>query len=408
MTTPVTDIDELLTSPSFFADPYPVYRRLQEDAPVHFCRSWGQWVVTRHADVEAILKDPQRFSSSGWEARFMGQLPPEVRGELPSLENHYATAVLSNTDPPAHRRLRTMVIKSFTPRVLRSMAPAIESLVDEMLGRLAHVTETDLVRDFAYPLPAIVIAQLLGAPEEERERYADWSADVVAFVGTGRPDVERARRVDASLREFRAHLEPLLADRRERPRGDLLSQLAGEHDGEHLTDDELVATCVTMLFAGHETTANLIANGLLTLLRHPDQLALLREEPELMGAAVEELLRFEGPVQRVRRVATQDTEIGGQTIAEGDLVMAFLGAANRDPAVFDDPDRLDLRRDPKHTAFGHGVHFCVGAGLSRLEAPIALRELLERFPGMRLATDEPAWKQNITFRGLEALPLVLA
>lgn len=406
MTTRIADLDEQLTAPHFYADPYPVYRRLQEEAPVHWCAPWNQWVVTRLEDVEHVLKRPEAFSSSGWEMKFIAQLPPDVRGELPFLENHYATPVLSNTDPPAHRRLRNMVIKSFTPRVLRSMAPQIEELVDRMLGELGATT--DLVRDFAYPLPAIVIAQLLGAPEEERERYSDWSADVVSFLGTGRADVERARAVNRSLGEFRAHLDALLADRRAHPRDDLLSHLGGEHDGERLSDDELVATCVTLLFAGHETTANLIANGLLTLLRHPEQLELVREDPSLMEGAVEEILRYEGPVQRVRRVATRDTELCGCEIHAGDMVMAFLGAANRDPAAFDEPDRFDVRRDATHVAFGKGIHFCVGAGLSRIEAPIALKEILRRFPAVRLADDDVRWRPNITFRGLEALPLELA
>jgi cytochrome P450 len=400
-------LDELLTSPRFFDDPYSVYRRLQEEDPVHWCAPWRQWVVTRHGDVEEVLKSPDRFSSAGWEARYLSQLPEEVRAELPRLERHYATAVLSNTDAPAHRRLRTMVIKSFTPRVLRSMTPSIEALVDRMLGELDGLRETDLIASFAYPMPAVVIAQLLGAPEEHRDRYASWSADVVAFVGTGRPEAERARRLEASLREFSEHLEPLVRERRLHPVDDLLSHLAGEHDGERLTDAELVATCVTLLFAGHETTANLLANGLVALLRHPDQLALLRERPELIPGAVEELLRFDGPVQRVRRVAREDTELGGRRIAKGDLVMAFLGAANRDPEVFSDPDALDVSRDLSHVAFGHGVHFCVGAGLSRIEAPIALREILRRFPDLRLATDDLRWKPNLTFRGLEALPVRL-
>lgn len=404
MTTSTAEFDRLLTSAELVRDPYPVYRALQENAPVYWCEPWGQWVVTRHADVEEILKSPDRFSSSGWEARFLGLLPEGFADQVPAVTGHYGTSVLSNTDPPDHRRLRTMVVKSFTPRVLKGMTPAIERLVAEMLAPLRDRGEFDLLSEFAYPLPATVIAQLLGAPEEAGEDYARWSADVVAFVGTGTPDADRARRLDASLTAFRDHLEPLLRERRSDPREDLLSHLAAEHDGESLSDDELVATCVTLLFAGHETTANLIANGLLTLIRHPDQMELLSESPELMPAAVEEMLRFEGPVQRVRRVATEDLELAGQTIREGDLVMGFIGAANRDPEVFDEPDRFDVTREPTHLAFGKGIHFCVGAGLSRLEAPIALNRILSEFPDLSLASP-PAWKPNITFRGLERLEL---
>ena len=402
-----TGLDELLTAPSFYDDPYPVYRTLQNEDPVHWCEPWGQWVVTRHAHVSEVLMAPHRFSSSGWEPRYMAELPAEVRGEVPHLERHYATPVLSNTDAPAHRRLRTMVIKSFTPNVLRVMTPEITNLADRMLTALDSRDQVELLEDFAYTFPATVIARLLGAPEEAGDQYAEWSADIVAFVGTGRPEAARARRVNASLAAFSRHLIELIAEVRAAPRDDLLTHLAGEHDGERLTDRELVATCVTILFAGHETTANLIATGLLSLLRAPDQLELVRRDPDLMGAAVEEFLRFDGPVQRVRRVAVADTELGGRAIAEGDLVMAFLGAANRDPEVFTDPHHLDVRRDPKHVTFGHGVHYCVGAGLSRIEAPIALNELIARFPRLRLAGDDVRWKPNITFRGLQGLPLRL-
>jgi cytochrome P450 len=406
MTTSTAGLDDLLVDEAFFADPYPVYRRLQEEAPVHWCAPWRQWVVTRHADVQRVLKHPEEFSSSGWELRFLAQLPEDARSALPEIHRHYSTAVLSNTDPPAHRRLRTMVVKSFTPRVLRALAPQIEALVGRMLGALGE--RTDLVADFAYPLPAIVIAQLLGAPEEERERYAGWSADIVDFVGTGRPDAARAHNAERSLAAFRAHLEELIAARRAQPRDDLISLLAGEHDGERLSEDELVSTCITLLFAGHETTANLIAGGVLTLLRHPEQLELVRDDPGLTAGAVEEILRFEGPVQRVRRVATRDLEIGGRQIAAGDLVMAFLGAANRDPEAFAEPDRFDITRDTSHLAFGQGIHFCVGAGLSRIEAPLALDAILAREPALAVPDHEIRWRPNLTFRGLQKLPLEFA
>jgi hypothetical protein len=227
-------------------------------------------------------------------------------------------------------------------------------------------------------------------------------------VSTGYPEFGRARQADESLREFREFLEPLLADRRRQPRDDLMSLLAAPADGQELSDRELVAACVVLLFAGHETTANLIGNGIYALLRSPDQLQLLREQPALAGAAVEEMLRFDAPVQRVRRVALCDFELGGCEIAAGQLVMAFLGAANRDPARVADPDRFDIERnDGAHLSFGHGIHFCVGAALSRIEAPIAVSELLGAFPAVALDRGRlPVWKRNITFRGFESLPLV--
>jgi cytochrome P450 len=401
------DIDEALSSESFFADPYSTYARLREEDPVHWCEPWGQWVVTRFDDVLAVNKDPQHFSSAGWEKKFIKQLPPELQ-QLPHMQRHYGTKVLSMTDPPEHTRLRRLVVRSFTPRVLEALRPAIEQLVDDLLTEAEGAESMDAIAEFAYPLPAIVIGRLLGAPEEGRERFMRWSKTIVDFVGTGHADEARARANEETLAEFRAFLEPLIEDRRARPQEDLISILASTDElGERLTDDEIVSTCIVLLFAGHETTANLIGNGLLALLKNPDQLELLRAEPERMPAAVEELLRYDSPVQRNRRLAMGDMTFGGKQIAGGDSVLVFMGSANRDAARFADPDALDITRAPNpHMAFGHGIHFCAGAALTRLEAPIALRALLDRFPNVRLADDfSERWHRNITFRGLQSLEL---
>ena len=408
--TALRSLDDDLTHPGFVDDPYPVYSRLRAEDPVHWCQQWQQWVVTRYDDVQRIAKDPRRFSSEGWESTYLQKLEPDARRRLPHMERHYSAHVLSNTDPPAHNRLRRLVVRSFTPPVLEALRPDVERLVENLLDRLDRPGVIDLVSEFAYPLPAMVIAQLLGAPEDGRERFQGWSADLVAFVGSGTPLPARAARADASLRDFWEYLEPLIDAARAHPVDDLLSILVAPGEGgERLTEDELVATCVTLLFAGHETTANLIANGLLALLRHPRELECLREEPGLAVPAVEELLRYDSPVQRLRRRATEDVELRGKLIRAGDLVMAFNGAANRDPERFAEPDRLDLTRaDTGHLAFGHGIHFCVGAALTRLEAPIALSGFLRRFPRCRLASGaQVRWKHNITFRGLESLPLEL-
>ena len=402
------DIDEALDSESFFADPYSTYARLREEDPVHWCEPWGQWVVTRFADVLAVNKDPKRFSSAGWEKKFITQLPPEIQ-RLPHMQRHYGTKVLSMTDPPEHTRLRRLVVRSFTPRVLEALRPAIEQLVDDLLDDAAAdgATGMDAIAQFAYPLPAIVIAKLLGAPEDGREDFMRWSKTIVDFVGTGHADEQRALDNEQTLAEFRAFLEPLIEERRRNPQDDLISILASSDEGDRLTDDEIVSTCIILLFAGHETTANLLGNGLLALLRNPGQLELLRAEPERLPAAVEELLRYDSPVQRNRRLAMEDMTFGGKQIRRGDSVLVFMGSANRDAAKFADPDRLDIARSPNpQMAFGHGIHFCAGAALTRLEAPIALRALLERFPSVRLADDfGERWHRNIAFRGLRSLEL---
>jgi cytochrome P450 len=400
------NIDDALSSESFFADPYSTYARLREEDPVHWCEPWGQWVVTRFDDVLAVNKDPKHFSSAGWERKFITQLPPELQ-QLPHMQRHYSTKVLSMTDPPEHTRLRRLVVRSFTPRVLEALRPAIEELVDDLLGEAEGHESMDAIARFAYPLPAIVIGKLLGAPEEGREQFMRWSKTIVDFVGTGHADEARALANEQTLEEFRAFLEPIIHDRRAHPQDDLISILASPDEGERLTEDEIVSTCIVLLFAGHETTANLIGNGLLALLRHPEQLALLRAEPERMPAAVEELLRYDSPVQRNRRLAMQDMTFGGKEIRQGDSVLVFMGSANRDPARFQDPEALDITRAPNpQMAFGHGIHFCAGAALTRLEAPIALRALLDRFPNVRLADDfEERWHRNITFRGLQSLEL---
>ncbi len=351
-------LDDELSDPRLVDDPYPVYAHLRDEDPVHWCEPWRQWVITRFEDVQAVTKDPGSFSSTGWEASYMAGLDEGARARTPALVRHYATGILSNTDPPAHGRLRGPVVRSFTPRVVERLRPAIERLVESMLDRLDRAGTVDLVGELCYPLPATVIAQLLGAPEAERTLFERWSADLVAFVGSGRPLADRAERANASLAQFRSFLELLIEDARVHPRDDLISLLAAPAEGDSLDDDELVATCVTLLFAGHETTANLLGNGVLALLRNPEQLDRLREDETLAPRAVEELLRYDSPVQRLRRRATVDVELRGRRIRTGDLVMAFNGAANRDPATFRDPDVLDIARaDQGHVAFGYGIHF---------------------------------------------------
>jgi cytochrome P450 len=302
-----------------------------------------------------------------------------------------------------HTRLRGLIAKSFTPRVIEALRPNVVRIVERQLELLGRRDRFDLIADFAYPIPALVIAGMFGAPVESRPIFEKCSESIVSFVGTGWPDVDRASRANESLAAFADLLEPLFTSRRQRPREDLLSLLVASQNGDALSSDELLAACVVILFAGHETTANLLGNGVLALLSDHGQLELLQREPDRSPRAVEELLRYDAPVQRVRRVVLRDCELGGRNIEARQLVMAFLGSANRDPDRFVDPDRLDITRERSpHVAFGHGIHTCIGAALTRLEAPVAITRLLERFPAIQIL-EQPRFKPNITFRGLKSL-----
>jgi cytochrome P450 len=312
-------------------------------------------------------------------------------------------------DPPNHTRLRGLVSKAFTPRVVDVLRPHIQQIVDGLLDRVAGAHAMDLIEDFAYPLPVIVICELLGVPVEDRDRFKGWGLDIARGLDAILlpPDSEVIQRSAASRRALTDYFRALIAERRASPRADLLSGLiAAEEVGDRLSEGELLATCILLLVAGHETTVNLVGNGTLALLRHPDQLRRLRENPGLIGSAVEELLRYDGPVQRTARVPSEAVTIGGHTLAEGDLVLPFMGAADRDPAQFTDPDGLDIARtDNRHIAFGWGIHFCLGAPLARVEGQIAINTLVRRLPKLALATDRPEYRQSLTLRGLAALPV---
>ena len=402
------DLDTLLVSDQFVQDPYPVYDRLRAEAPVHDSQANGGWMLFAYEDVHATLRDHARFSSRGRFAAALERMEPAVRAEIGPLTDHFTVGMLAN-DPPDHTRMRGLVNRAFTPRVIGAMRPRIQEIVDELLDAVADGESFDLIADFAYPLPATVIAELFGAPVSERDRFKAWSNDILGFQGTGNPSSESVLRAQDALLEMRAFLSDLADRRRVEPGDDLLGLLvAAEADGDRLTEQELLTVCVTLLTAGHETTTNLIGNGVLLLLTHPDQLALLRSRPDLMPSAVEEMLRFESPLQRNPRRVAVDLDLHGQHLKAGDYVMQVLGAANRDPAAFPNPHRFDITRAPnRHMAFGHGIHFCLGAPLARMEAPIAIEELLRRFPQIALADPQapPRWLRHGLLRGLESLPV---
>jgi len=384
--------------PEFIADPYPMYHRLRTEDPVHHS-ALGFWVLTRYEDVVTALRDPRLAKeaiASFVAARFGAPLPAMGLSML-------------DRDPPDHTRLRGLVSKAFTPRVVEGLRPRIQEIVDGLLAGVAARGSMDLIEEFAYPIPVAVICEMLGVPIEDHERFKGWSIDIARgldLIWLG-PDSDVGRRSVAARQALAEYFRGLIAQRRAAPRNDLLSGLiAAEEAGDKLNEMELLATCILLLIAGHETTVNLIGNGMLALLRHRDQLERLQRDPGLIASAVEELLRFDGPVQRTARIPSEDVTIGGHTIAKGEMVMPFIGAADRDPAQFPDPDRLDIgRSDNRHIAFGWGIHFCLGAPLARIEGQIAINTLLRRLPKVSLATDEPEYRPSLTLRGLKALPV---
>lgn len=397
--------DELLASPAFADNPYPVYQRLRDEAPVYWSALWGCWVLTRYDDVQATFKDPQQFLNGGRFTSLFDALPQAVQAEIQPMMNHFKTGII-NTDPPDHTRLRALVHKAFTPRIVRAMQPKIQALVDGYLD--AAPDEIDLIRDLAYPLPVTVITTLLGVPSDERDQFKHWSDVIMAFQASGRTTPAIIRQSQQALLEMRAYLSGVIAQRRAEPQDDLISALVNaEENGDQLTEEEMLITCVTLLIAGHETTTNLIGNGIYLLLTHPNQRQELIAHPELMRTAIEEFLRHETPLQRNRKVAAHDLEFGGQHIRQGQLLLQIVGSANHDPAYFVAPEALNIRRDPNpHIAFGHGIHFCLGAPLARVEAATALRTVLERWPRLRLAAPAAEWHRNSVLRGLRRLPVL--
>ena len=389
--------------PEYRTDPYPFYRVLQARHRVFVGRLLSTHVLSRYDDIVAVLGDA-RFSVDRRQADIVRRLQP-FRGLSAEFTGAIERALLM-TDPPDHTRLRRLVNKAFTPRVVEALRGRIESLVNELLDAAAPRRHMELIGAFAYPLPVTVIAELLGIPATDRARLKEWSDTLSVLLdplqaGDGLGPTERA------YREIAAYMRPIFTERRQAPRDDLISALvAVEEDGQPLTETELLALTMLILGAGHETTTNLIANAVLALLRNPGERRRLQDDPALIGSAVEEFLRYDSPVQMTDRVASVDCEIAGHPIRKGMVVALLLGAANRDPSRFADPDRLDLgRQDNHHLSFGHGAHFCLGAALARVEAQIAVAALLRRFPDLDGEHSPREWKRSIVLRGPTALQL---
>jgi cytochrome P450 len=394
-----------LFDPASRADPYPGYRRWRETMPI-FRVAEELIVLTRHADCAAMLRD-SRFGHGGPENMLAPSPDYPVRDE--SLVDEHGVPVRSflRLDPPDHTRLRKLVAKAFTPRMVAQLAPRIEQIVNELLDEALAERSADLIGSLAAPLPVIVISELLGVPLADRDRFTDWSHAMARGLDPDFLMPQHVREQQIRARgEFVEYFRSLIAYRRRTPGEDLLTALVGvcEH-GDVLTENELLATCILLLIAGHETTVNLIGNGTLALLRNPAEFARLRAEPDLVERAVEEMLRFDSPVQLTGRVALEDADIGGVPAPRGSFVLALIGSANRDPDAHPDPERLDIGREPsRHLAFGQGIHFCLGTPLARLEGQIAMRTLVRRAPALEL-DGTPSWKDNIVLRGMERLPV---
>lgn len=397
------DVGSFLQDPGFFADPYATYDRWRTEAPVRWEPVLNAWCVASHAATSAALADPH-LSSDRTEA-YLAAFPLDAREALRPFARARSDMMLF-VDAPKHTRLRGLVQKAFTPKMIEQLRPRVEQLVREFLAPAEANGGFDLIADLAEPLPGVVIAELLGVPPADRPQFKRWALDfATAISGGGMPEV--ALRAQTSLLAMTEYLGPIIAERRVRPADDLLSALvAVEQQGELLSETELVATCMLLLIAGSETTTNLIGNGMLALLRHPDQLAQLRAAPEGIRPAVEELLRYDSPLQASFRVAREATIIAGAPIRSGDMVVLVLGAANRDPAQFPEPNRLDIRRgDRRHLSFAHGPHFCLGAALARLEGHVAITAILKTLPGVRMVSDQPDWRPLFAFRGMRTFPV---
>lgn len=398
-----TTSDDLLSAEAI-SDPYAYFGHLREVDPVHWNERHGSWVITRYAEVSACFRD-SRISSDRVNPHF-DERGDEANESWLELVRRVLAGWMVFKDPPEHTRLRGAVHRAFTPKTVRQLQPRVQLIIDELLNAWPSRGEVDFVKEFAFPLPAIVIAEMLGVPPSDRELFKQLSDDLHPLVFGGLSVPDRHERAGRALMRLADYMRDLLAHFRHRPADNLMSGLASRIATGDLTEDEVVANCVLLLFGGHETTTNLLANGLRALLLNADQLAGLRERPDVMPLAVDELLRYDGPAKLSVRWVAEDLDLAGQQIRAGQRTLLVQAAANRDPAVFDRPNDLILDRATNpHLAFGVGPHYCLGAPLARLEAQLAFAELLRRYPKARLADGELEWHRTLLIRGPKALPL---
>ena len=399
-TSPTAQLSLLrLLDPAVLQDPYPFYRTLREFEPVHWDPYTHSWVVTSYPEVQTVLT---KYSADRTPT-------PEQLHQLGlSSMTPFAEVMVKQMlfmDAQAHTRLRTLCSVAFTPQRAAGLRSTVQAIADELIDRVIEAGTMDVIADFANPFPAIVTAALLGVPASDHEQLKAWSADFAELLGNFQHNPDRVPEVLRSLEDLKAYVAEKMREQRSKPcEGLIRSLMIAEVDGGRLTDEEVVANTIVTMIGGQETTTNLIGNGLLTLLRQPEALEMLRDDPGILQTAVEELLRFESPSQHTARLAPADLELGGKAIKKGTAVMAVMAAANRDPQQFPDPDRLDLKRvNNRHVAFGWGAHFCFGAPLARLEGQIAFATLLRRLRDLTLATPRCEWRDNTGLRGLRAL-----
>lgn len=391
--------------PAYLTNPYVLYQQLRALDPVYWDERSNSWVLTRYADVAASLRDA-RFSATG----FMSDpswIPDGMRDTLGPSMRALSRQMLF-LDPPDHTRLRGLVAKAFTPRMVEALRPTIQRVAHELLDRVEANGYMEVIQDFAFPLPAIVIATMLGVPLEDREQFNRWSKFFGRLLDGGDFTLESAFQALSEVSDFLEYFRTLIRQRSTAPKDDLMQAMINAREqGDALNEDELLGNCILLLAAGHGTTTHLIGNGTLALLRNPAQRQQLQEQPGLISSAVAELLRYDGPVQLTSRHAKEDLEIGGKHIGAGQEVVMCVGAANHDPAQFSEPDQLNLsRQENKHLAFGLGIHFCLGAPLARVEGEIAFSTLVSRFPHLHPAIEEVEWQRSLVFRGLKSLPAV--
>ena len=390
-----------LLDPEVLANPYPLYRRLRSEAPVHWDPYLHAWVVTRYADVVTVLHHfsanrtptPEQFAAMG-----LSELGPIAQ---------MMTRQMLFMDAPAHTRLRGLATMAFTPTRVEVLRSHIRSILDDLMAPLLRAGRMDVIGDLAAPLPAIVTAEMLGVPTSDCDRLKAWSADFAEVLGNFQHNPDRASRTLKCVEEMTVYFREAIRRLKAEPRAGLINSfMTAELDGDRLTEDEIIANCIVTMVGGQETTTNLIGNGVLSLLGHTDQLQRLRDDLSLIPSAVEELLRYESPSQHTARICPEDTELGGKIIRKGQAVIAVMGAGNRDPERFPDPDRLDLgRTDNRHLAFGWASHFCFGAALARIEGQLVFEALASRTANLVLEPRPIVWRENLGLRGLTALPV---